>query len=128
MLYLQPGPNSVHFLVDYDFERVHRYREAWTRYLFLGGPIERPIRMFAPPPNLTMLLFPLLLVVAARGRPRHLHVYMLFTILWVTAVANLVEIGENDRMRWEVQPFLVVLGGVAVTRGLLPLLRRLKGP
>ena len=61
MLYLQPGPNSVHFLVDYDFERVHRYRDVWTRYLFWGGPIERPIRMYAPPLNLWAVIFPLVL-------------------------------------------------------------------
>jgi hypothetical protein len=33
---------------------------------------------------------------------------MLITVLWVTAVANLVEIGENDRMRWEIEPFLAI--------------------
>ena len=32
----------MHFLVDYDFERVHRYRAAWTRYLFWGK--EEPTR------------------------------------------------------------------------------------
>ena len=74
LLYLQPGPNSVHFLVDYDFEPVHRYRAAWTRYLFWGGPIERPIRMFAPPANLWLVLFPLVLGLGGArrdaGRPK----------------------------------------------------------
>ena len=114
LLFLQPGPNSVHFLVDYDFERVHRYRDFLTRYVFLGGRVERPIRMLDPSPNLLLVLFPLLLGVGmwslGRGPAEHraLHAYMLVTVLWVTAVSNLVEIGENDRMRWEIEPFLAI--------------------
>lgn len=126
MLYLQPGPNSVHFLVDYDFDRVHHYRDLWTQYAFLGGRIERPIRMLEPPPNVWLLLFPLLLIVGARGQPRGVFVFMLVTIVWVTAVANLIEIGENDRMRWEVEPFLAILVAFAASR-VLVFLRRLKG-
>jgi hypothetical protein len=114
LLFLQPGPNSVHFLVDYDFDRVHRYRDFLTRYLFLGGRVERPIRMLDPSPNLMLAIFPLLLGVgfwSLRSGPwehRALHAYLLVTVLFVTAVANLVEIGENDRMRWEVEPFLAI--------------------
>jgi len=130
LLYLQPGPNSVHFLVDYDFERVHRYRAAWTRYLFWGGPIERPIRMLAPPANLWLVLFPLVLGLGALGAtregPRGVFVYMVLTISWVTAITSLVEIGENDRMRWEIEPLLAILFGYALNRVLL-FLRRLKG-
>jgi len=125
MLFLQPGPNSVHFLVEYDFEHVHQYRDLWTQYLFLGGRVERPIRMLAPPFNLWMLLFPLLMLVAIRGKPRGLCLYILATILWLTAVTNMIEIGENDRMRWEIEPFLVVLTGVAMAR-VLAFLGRLK--
>ena len=129
LLYLQPGPNSVHFLVDYDFEPVHRYRAAWTRYLFWGGPIERPIRMFAPPANLWLVLFPLVLGLgvlgATREGPKGVFVYMVLTISWVTAITNLVEIGENDRMRWEIEPLLAILFGYALNR-LLLFLRRLK--
>lgn len=129
MLFLQPGPNSVHFLVDYDFERVHRYRDAWTQYVFLGGRIERPIQMLAPPPNLWLVLFPLLLVVASvcavRRQPRAPFVFMLVCIVWVAGVSNLIEIGENDRMRWEVEPFLAILFALAVSRA-LTFLRRLK--
>ena len=129
LLYLQPGPNSVHFLVDYDFEPVHRYRAAWTRYLFWGGPIERPIRMFAPPANLWLVFFPLVLGLGALGAtregPKGVFVYMVLTISWVTAITNLVEIGENDRMRWEIEPLLAILFGYALNR-LLLFLRRLK--
>ena len=130
LLYLQPGPNSVHFLVEYDFERVHRYRAAWTRYLFWGGPIERPIRMFAPPVNLWLVLFPLVLGLgvlgATREGPGGVFAYLVLTILWVTAITNLIEIGENDRMRWEIEPFLAILFGYALNHVLL-FLRRLKG-
>ncbi len=121
LLYLQPGPNSVHFLVSYDFERVHRYRDVVTRYLFLGGRVERPIRMLDPRPNLLLLLFPALLAVGVwsvlRGPESHrpIHVYMLVTVLWVTAVSNLVEIGENDRMRWEIEPFLAIWAACLAT-------------
>ena len=114
LLFLQPGPNSVHFLVDYDFDRVHRYRDFLTGYVFLGGRVERPIRMLDPSPNLLLLIFPALLGVGGwsllRGPTEHraLHAYMLVTVLWVTAVSNLVEIGENDRMRWEIEPFLAI--------------------
>ncbi len=123
LLFVQPGPNSVHFLVDYDFSRVHWIRAAITRYLFLGGEIERPVRMLEPPPNLLLLLFPVLLWTGFRrsrrdgsDRPsRALFAYCLVTIIWVTAVSNLIEIGENDRMRWEVEPLLILLFGVLVS-------------
>jgi hypothetical protein len=114
LLYLQPGPNSVHFLVEYDFGRVHRYRDVVTRYVFLGGPVERPIRMLAPEPNLFLVGFVSLLAYGMWrlriGPPerRALDAYMLITVIWVTGVANLIEIGENDRMRWEIEPFLAV--------------------
>ncbi len=52
-----------------------------------------------------------------RGPEAHrpLHVYMLVTVLWVTAVSNLVEIGENDRMRWEIEPFLAIWAACLAT-------------
>jgi hypothetical protein len=114
LLFLQPGPNSVHFLVPYDFDPVHRYRDFLTRHVLLGGRVERPIRMLEPSPNLLIVIFPLLLGVGiwslGRGplEQRALHAFMLVTVLWVTVVANLVEIGENDRMRWEIEPFLAI--------------------
>ncbi len=131
LLFLQPGPNSVDFLVDYDFAPVNRYRRWLTRYVFLGGEISRPIRMWEPPPSLTLLIFPVLLWTGARAvwrapsEMRPLLLYMLVNVVWVFAVTNLVEIGENDRMRWEVEPFLAIFFALALSR-LFP--RRLKGP
>ena len=121
LLYLQPGPNAVDFLVDYDFSRVHRLRDALTRTLFLGGPIQRPIRMLAPPVNLWLLVFPALVgfglyrVFRGEASQRPVFAYAVTTILWVTLTSNLIEIGENDRMRWEVEPLLTLLLGSAVT-------------
>jgi hypothetical protein len=134
LLYLQPGPNSVHFLVDYDFGRVHRVKDWLTQYVFWGGKIERPIRMLAPPLNLYMLVFPVLVifggVVSFRreggdldGRP--VFAYMVLTIVWVTCTTNLIEVGENDRMRWEIEPFLVVLTGCLIA-SVLKLFKRAK--
>ena len=120
LLYLQPGPNAVDFLVDYDFSRVHRLRDVLTRTLFLGGPIQRPIRMLEPPVNLWLLLFPALVgfgvyrVFRGEALQRPVFVYTVVTILWVTLTSNLIEIGENDRMRWEVEPLLTVLLASAV--------------
>ena len=125
LLYLQPGPNSVDFLVDYDFSRVHRLRDVLTRTLFRGGPIERPIGMFEPPANLWVLGFPALLAFGLystlrgnpsdRRDPRPVFAYMVVTIVWVTVTSSLIEIGENDRMRWEVEPLLTVLLATAAT-------------
>ena len=39
---------------------------------------------------------------------------MVLTIVWVTFTTNLIEIGENDRMRWEIEPFLMVLAGCLI--------------
>lgn len=120
LLYLQPGPNAVDFLVDYDLSRVHRLRDVLTRTLFLGGPIQRPIRMLEPPVNLWLLLFPALLgfgvyrVFKGKTSQRPVFAFIVVTILWVTLTSNLIEIGENDRMRWEVEPLLTVLLAVAV--------------
>ncbi|HXO21598.1 MAG TPA: hypothetical protein VOA87_16935, partial [Thermoanaerobaculia bacterium] len=74
-----------------------------------------------------LLLFPLLLVSAGRrafqGLRRHDDLassltiaFIVFTILYVTAVGNLVELGENNRFRLLVEPFLFILFGL-----LLPL-------
>jgi hypothetical protein len=120
LLYLQPGPNAVGFLVDYDFSRIHRLRDAMTRIVFRGGPIERPIRMLEPPVNVWLLGFPALFAFGLyrvfRGKPeeRPLFAYIVITVFWLTVTTNLIEIGENDRMRWEVEPLLTVLLAVAI--------------
>ena len=118
LLFLQPGPNSVDFLVDYDFSGIRRLQSFLTRTIFRGGSIQRPIRMLEPPINLWLLGFPALLVFAfyrvlrgdASRHPdaRPVFAFLLVTVVWVTLTSNLIEIGENDRMRWEVEPLLMV--------------------
>jgi hypothetical protein len=116
LLFLQPGPNSVDFLVDYDFSGIRRLQRFLTGTVFRGGSIERPIGMLEPPVSIWVLGFPLLLVFAlscaVRRHPsqpdsRAVFAFMLVTVVWVTLASNLIEIGENDRMRWEVEPLLM---------------------
>ena len=81
--------------------------------------------MFEPPANLWVLGFPALLAFglyrtlrgnsSGRRDPRPVFAYMLVTIVWVTVTSSLIEIGENDRMRWEVEPLLTVLLATAAT-------------
>jgi hypothetical protein len=76
--------------------------------------------MLGPPVNLWLLLFPALVgfgvyrVFRGETSQRPVFTYIVVTILWVTLTSNLVEIGENDRMRWEVEPLLTVLLASAV--------------
>jgi hypothetical protein len=128
LLFIQPGPNSVDSLVDYDFSKIQWMRDVLTRYVFLGGAIQRPIRMLAPPANLWLIGFPFLVVfglisVFRRGPLRPVYAYVMVTVVWVTLTTNLIEIGENDRMRWEIEPLLVLLLGGAIT-SFLAIVRR----
>ena len=76
--------------------------------------------MLEPPVNLWLLIFPALVgfglyrVFRGEASERPVFAYAVTTILWVTLTSNLIEIGENDRMRWEVEPLLTVLLGSAV--------------
>jgi hypothetical protein len=81
--------------------------------------------MLEPPINLWLLGFPALLAFASyralRGdasrQPdaRPVFAFLLVTVVWVTLTSSLIEIGENDRMRWEVEPLLMVLLATAAT-------------
>lgn len=63
-------------------------------------------------------------VAAALGRAdvrlttgqRLVVAYLCFVIAWVAAVGNLVELGENNRFRFETDPLSLVLLGVALQR------------
>ena len=132
LLFLQPGPNSVDFLVEYPSERVHSVRRALNR-LWMARDIERPIRMLTPSVNLFLPLFALLVAwgiyqsIVAKGSERVTFRVMTLTILWVFAVTNFIEIGENDRMRWEVEPYLWVFathGGWRLAHRAIELTRR----
>jgi hypothetical protein len=81
--------------------------------------------MLEPPGNLWLLIFPLLVAFgcyralsggrSAVDRWKPVFAYITVTVVWVTLTTNLIEIGENDRMRWEIEPLLAILLGCAVT-------------
>jgi hypothetical protein len=102
--FVQPGPTL--FLVTYDASRIRRLSEAVSLVL-------------SPP--LLLVGIPVLLAfgmtcAASVGRPRAVRAalaYMVVTVVWLALCSNLLEIGENDRIRWEVDGLLVVLLGCA---------------
>ena len=70
-------------------------------------------------------------VRALRGReadiPRAATVaFMVFTILFVTAVTSSLEIGENNRFRFNVDPYLFAVVGMAVTGAQSKVRRRME--
>ena len=70
-------------------------------------------------------------VRALRGReadiPRAATVaFMVFTILFVTAVTSSLEIGENNRFRFNVDPYLFAVVGMAVTGAQSEVRRRME--
>jgi hypothetical protein len=129
-VFLQPGPDSVAHLVDYDFAGVRWWRSVSTDLLFRTRPIRYPQDLVEPDPGLTPLLFVALLLfggwrLLGRSGPnpatRAVHAFLVVTVLWVAVVSSLIEVGENDRMRWEIEPFLAALvasalGGVRAAR------------
>jgi hypothetical protein len=97
-----PGPTL--FLVRYDTRRIEWASAAASSLL----------------PRVALLLGLVGGVAAGarfalqRSRPRHDRVvlaYLVATVVWLTACSTLVEIGENDRIRWEIDPLIVVLVG-----------------
>lgn len=51
---------------------------------------------------------------------------MVFTILYVTVVTNMLEVGENNRFRFSVDPYLFTVVGMAVTRAQSKVRRRME--
>ena len=142
-LFLQPGPRFM--LIDPHYPqtfgvRVLRYRDALNRVLFLT-PVMAETPNPAPlwhEPNLLWIGFPAVLLfgltqMVRRGstRPdrgtspamRPVVAYLSLTILWFTIGANLLELGENDRLRIEIDPAMVVLFGCALSSLCSTLLR-----
>ena len=113
--FLEPGPRSV--FGRYDYEPLIRLRNRWNRVLFLDGWWKLTPTSSV---NLLYLLYPAVLIFGATRAftgsavTRILHAYISFTIVWFAASANLIEIGENDRMRFEVDPLAIVLLGSAL--------------
>jgi hypothetical protein len=111
-LFLQPGPRPMPKKPD---NPAIVSLASVSNGLLLVGAHDRP--------NLFYLLFLAPLVFAAlrvvrgaRDAPmRPLLAYMTVTMLWTAASIVVVEIGENDRMRFDVDPFVIVLLACTVT-------------
>ncbi|MEI6971993.1 MAG: hypothetical protein WCL44_10810 [bacterium] len=119
MLFIQPGPNSTHFLVKYNFERVKRWKDITTRYLFLGKPYLTNSGK-RPEPNILIVVYPMVLLYGAfvvlrktasgGGTARIFIAFAVTTAIWAMACSIGLEVGENDRMRWETDPLVLIVG------------------
>jgi hypothetical protein len=116
-MFLQPGPRTI---TGHQESRPALYErtERWNRILYLS---DLTPRLGGESPNLLYLVFPGVIAFAAlrsfSGDPprRALFAYAGFTLGWFFLCANLLEIGENDRMRFEIDPLVVVLLGCVLT-------------
>jgi hypothetical protein len=119
-LFLQPGP--LWRFADFGREsqaRVVRYIDLANGVFFLSGSLPGENGQL----NLLVFAFPALLAYAAtrsasrRTDPgaRAVLIFVALAVAWVALCANLIEVGENDRIRAEIDPFLVVLAGVALS-------------
>jgi hypothetical protein len=122
-LYLQPATGPSWFLVQsYDYSNVERYRHFLTLLLFQGRPIE--LSRGNIPANSLYVLFPALIIfgiiMSARARKnadfrgvRMVYSYITLTVVWVALITNLLEFGENNRIRFETDPLIVILAAAA---------------
>jgi hypothetical protein len=114
-IFLQPGPVSLPNKID---RAQIMELAALPNRLFLCGVFGR-----GDSPNLFFLVFAAAVVFGGlrvwRSPPdftvRPVLAYVTVTVLWATAAVNLLEMGENDRLRFEIDPLVLVLLGCAIT-------------
>jgi len=109
-------------------ERLGWPIRIWDRLFYGRTPIEIDVTSTDRHPLYLSLLvgLPLLLLaslrLAAGDRLPHgdrvLVVYMCFNIVWVAAVANAIEVGENNRFRFATDPLSTILLGLVLQRAL----------
>ena len=97
--------------------RVERYRHWMTLLFFQSTTIDFPKDKI--PVNSFYFLFPILIVFGIRNAVifnpnRAIAMYITLTIVWVTIVTNLIEFGENNRIRCEVDPLIAILFAAAI--------------
>lgn len=132
-LFLQPGPRLI--IIDPYYPRtfgaaVAHYRDGVNRLLFLSPVVAETL---SPAPyllshNLLWIGFPVVLFFGfaqvfrgsdtgalERATHRAVLAYLSMTALWFGLVSNLFEFGENDRIRIEIDPVLIVLLGCAIS-------------
>jgi hypothetical protein len=133
-LFLQPGPRFV--IIDRYYPQtfgtaVARYRDVANTFLFLQPVVSEAPSSFTwlATPNLLWVGFPVLVLfgvmctighprIVLSGAPAHARpviAYLTATVIWFTLCSTLFEFGENDRMRIEIDPVLVVLLGCALS-------------
>ena len=108
-LFVDPGPGLL--LVTYDVTRLKQFAAAWQRVLSLG------VLAFALP----VVVISSLILAARRTTPVPARTALMFagvTVIWIGLCTSLVEQGENDRMRAELDPLLVVLAGLILARAI----------
>jgi hypothetical protein len=105
-IFLQPGPRPMPKKPDND---AIAELAAVSNRLLLRGARDSPnlfiVGFFAP---LVFACFRLRRV-ADDVRVRPLVAYITVTIIWAATIIVLGEIGENDRMRFDIDPFTMVL-------------------
>jgi len=112
-MYLQPATGPSWFLVQsYNYYSTQKYADFLTKLLFLGSRIE--LARGYIPWNSFYILFPALIIFGMKktfmnGGARVPFAYITFTIVWVALITNLLEFGENNRIRFETDPFIVIL-------------------
>ena len=110
--FLQPGPRLI--FGAYNLKRLEQVCARWNGALFLSGFLGAPAEDSF---NLIFIAYPALLLYGTtkawftRGPARAVFAYVALTLTWFILVTNLIEIGENDRMRFEIDPLMLVLLG-----------------
>jgi hypothetical protein len=118
-MYLQPATGPSWFLVQsYNYKQVQKYAGLLTALLFQGRRIE--LAQGYVPWNSLYILFPVLIFFGIKkafssGEKNQIaFAYLTLTIIWVAMITNLLEFGENNRIRFETDPFIVILLAAAV--------------
>jgi len=119
--FLNPGPDSVLGMVNYDIVPMESYKKTVNETIIFGGGYLKYIVKYAGFPLL--ILFAIIFVLWDRIKKqaplfdeslRAPIVYMILTVLWCTVCSCLVEVGENNRMRFMIDSFLLVFMAVGV--------------
>jgi hypothetical protein len=118
-MYLQPATGPSWFLVQsYNYIPVQKYADSVTKLLFQGRRIE--LARGYIPWNSFYILFPLLIIFGMKkafssgDKNQITFAYLTLTILWVAIITNLLEFGENNRIRFETDPLIVILLAAAI--------------
>lgn len=118
-MYLQPATGPSWFLVQsYNYYSTQKYADFLTRLLFQGRRIE--LARGYIPWNSFYILFPVLMIfgiIKTFARADNNGVtfsYLTLTILWVAIITNMLEFGENNRIRFETDPMIVIVSAAAL--------------